>query len=135
MNPDPWGIKAAERALARATQARDEAIADFLFAGEYTHAQIAEVFGVTRQRVGQLAKRINVTPTKVTKADAWKDAQEAYRVARHAQQSRAESYSHGYAEETRAFFGDESLPQADVTEQRLSYRDFVAEYSESRRSA
>ena len=51
-------VRDAERALDQATQARDNAIRAHLNQDGVTHEQTAALFGVSRQRVSQLAQRI-----------------------------------------------------------------------------
>lgn len=59
-HPATQAVRDAERALDAATEARDQAIREYLTRDGVTHDQAAQEFGVSRQRVGQLARRMGV---------------------------------------------------------------------------
>jgi hypothetical protein len=50
---------------------------------------------------------------------------EDYRLHRYDQERRAEQATHGYGEETRAFYGDPSVAQGDRSEKSLTYKDYL----------
>lgn len=130
MSSDPFGIDAANSALQAALEAREAAIVECVLDERWTQATAADVFGVSRQRIGQIVNRhlARARRNPVTPAQRLAEARETYRLALHAQQLRAEAYGMGYQAETAAFHGDESVAQAEVTEVRLKWRDFAREY-------
>lgn len=100
-----------------------------------TMRETASLLGISHQRVGQLERAAlakgwgQVTLTDSAAARLAR-AREAFALARHAQEERAERYSLGYSEERRAFYGDQRLAAADETEQRLTWR--VGDWHEAR---
>jgi DNA-directed RNA polymerase specialized sigma subunit len=51
-------VETAEGSLAAARSARDQAIVDARVKGKLTHQQIADVLGVSRQRVAQILREL-----------------------------------------------------------------------------
>ena len=119
-------IRHAEAALLDATQRRDALLIDCVVNERWTHDVAAEVFGVSRQRVGQLIRRYRAAhPVRdLTPAErAWRAEQE-YAAAKHAQDLRCEAASGGNAAERRAFYGSQHESPADQTETRIGLREW-----------
>lgn len=67
----------------------------------------------------------DIIPFTMTAADHHRAAVEDYRAARHAQELRAENYGMGYAEETRAFYGDGRVAACDEAETSLTWKAWL----------
>lgn len=136
---DPYGIDAAQRVLDAALEAREADLVRAVLEDGWRHEDAAQVFGVSRQRVGQIMARhvtryvSSLTPT--TPAQRLREARESYRLAVHAQNLRCEAATGLNSAEVRAFYGDENESQGDVTEQRLSWRAFLTEYQATNRES
>lgn len=121
-------VKAAEAILSSAVARRDEALYAYVTGTELSMRDVAELFGVSHQRVSQICKAQSALLLaglpKVTKADRLREAREAFRLAQYAQEMRCEAYAMGYAEETAAFYGSEKVAQSDDAEQRIGWAGF-----------
>ncbi len=117
-------ITALETELAGLYAARELEIAELVTWERWTLQAVADHYGLTRERIRQIVKRHHASQPVLTETagERAQRAREAFQLARHAQDLRAERYAMGYAEETKAFYGDESVAQADETEQRLLWR-------------
>lgn len=99
-----------------------------------TVQQVGDATGYSKQAVSQILRRRDARawgPLPVM-ADAegsgkgWLARQASeFQLARHAQEERAARASLGYSAEGRAFYGDPSLPTADLVEERLTWSDWV----------
>lgn len=132
MTADPFGVAAAQTALDAALEAREALIVSMVLDDRMTHQTVADAFGLTRARVSQVMARYSARTLAALRPETPRErlarAREEYRLAVHAQTLRAERYALGYAEETAAFYGDESVAAAEQTETRLAWAPFAREY-------
>ncbi len=114
-------ILALEDALASLYAQRELDIAGLVGWERWTMQAVADHYGMTKQRVSQVVRKHKAGIT-CQPYDRRKEAREAAFLAQHAQDLRAENYGMGYREETAAYYGDESVSAADVTEVRINAR-------------
>lgn len=97
-----------------------------------TVAAIGDMIGVSKQRVSQLLAKADrqgwgtVEPRKISGGNWLQQQASEFQLARMAQEQRAEAASLGYSAEMAGFYGDPSQPTAEITEQRITWRDWIS---------
>jgi hypothetical protein len=119
-------VRKAEAAVKEATDKRDALLLECVLAEGWTHDVAAEVFGVSRQRVGQLVKRYKQAhqARPSTPAERLREARDNYRLAVYAQQLRCEAETGMNRAEVRAFYGSPHESPADVVESPVRWAGF-----------
>lgn len=126
----------AEALEAQAAALRSEMVGEMagMRAAGMTVQEIGDACGYSKQAVSQLLRRrdarawgtVRPISDAVRPARSWLAEQaESFQLARFAQEERAGAASLGYSPEERAFYGDTSLPTAELVEDRLTWQDWV----------